>query len=272
MRDLTGKVALITGASAGIGLSAARKLVACGARVALVARTASKLEAAVRELGEAHAVAFPRDVTDRAAMRALPGEVAARLGSLDILINNAGQNHRGNIAERTADELVSILETNLVAPVFLTRVALDHMRPGGIVVNVASLAGKIPFQDEATYCASKAGLRAFSVGIGYDLASRDIRVTSVNPGPVDTEFFGDIHSVPDLVFSQPMSSADEVADVILRCIRAEETVPEADIPASSGKLATLGYLIPQATRVLRPMLEKKGAAAKARYIAKKGLR
>jgi short-subunit dehydrogenase len=263
------RVAIVTGASSGIGLSTARKMVERGARVALVARTRDKLEAVARELGEDKAVPFPLDVTDRGALEALPRRVVTKLGRLDVVVNNAGTNHRGSVEERSTEDLLQILETNLVAPVILTRACLKHLGRGGVVVNVASLAGKIPVPHEATYSASKAGLRAFSRAADLELehAGRGVRVVCVNPGPVDTGFFGEVKDVPDLVFSQPMSTADEIADAVLRAV--ETGAHEIDVPALSGKLATAGYLSPRAFAFLRPIMEKRGARAKARYIASK---
>jgi short-subunit dehydrogenase len=258
-------VAIVTGASSGIGLAVARAMVARGARVALVARTQSTLERVAIELGTEHAEAFPLDVTDRHALATLPARVVARFGRLDLLVNNAGVNHRGEVSERSADELAEILDTNLVAPVLLTQAALAHLGDGGVVVHVASLAGKVPVPHEATYSASKAGLRAFSRALGVELASRGVRVSVVNPGPVDTGFFGDLATVPDLVFSQPMSSAERVADAVMKAI--DTGAPEIDVPAASGKLATLGYLSPRLFAALRPVLEKRGARNKARFMA-----
>jgi NAD(P)-dependent dehydrogenase (short-subunit alcohol dehydrogenase family) len=266
---IRGRVALVTGASSGIGLAVARKLAAEGARVALVARTASTLEAAVAEIGGERAAAFPCDVTDLARLAELPAQVVARLGGLDILVNNAGLNHRGSIMLHSPQALADVVTTNLTAPIFLTRAALDHMPRGGAIVNVASLAGFVPFGGGAPYCASKAGLRAFARAAAEDLADRGITVSTVSPGPVDTGFFGDVNKVPDLVFSQPMRSAEQVADAVLECIR--EGTLEIAIPSFSGKLATLGYLFPRLADALRPMMVKRGAAAKKRYMEKKGL-
>jgi short-subunit dehydrogenase len=269
--DYTDKVALVTGASSGIGLAVARKLTARGARVALVARSRDKLAAIARELGDARAAGFPLDVTDRAGLAALPGAVVERFGRLDIVVNNAGVNHRGPVRERSAVELAEILDTNLVAPVLLTQAALARLGPGGVVVNVASLAGKVPVPDEATYSGSKAGLRAFARALGVELREHGsgVRVCTVCPGPVDTGFFGDdLARVPDLVFSQPMSSADEVADAVLRAIDSD--VAELDVPVLSGKLATLGYLSPRVFASLRPLLERQGARNKARYLRRRG--
>jgi short-subunit dehydrogenase len=267
MNDLTGKVALVTGASSGIGLSVAQKLAAGGARVALVARTRSKLDEAVASIGRERAAAFAADVSDLSALSELPAKVNAHFGGLDILVNNAGLNHRGPILNHSAKDLADIITVNLSAPIFLTRVAAPLLRSGGAVVNVASLAGMVPVHHEATYCASKAGLRAFTRAVAEELAERGVSVSSVCPGPVDTNFFGEIESVPDLVFSQPMSSADQIADAVLRCI--VEGTAEIAIPAVSGKLATLGYLFPKLVDVLRPALEKRGAAAKRKYIERK---
>jgi hypothetical protein len=265
--SFAGKVAIVTGASSGIGLSVAQKLAAAGAKVALVARTKSKLEEVAASLGADRAAAFPLDVADFAALAALPGAVAARFGGLDILVNNAGLNHRGPLMGITAQQAADVITVNLSAPIYLTRVCCDHLRRGGAIVNVASLAGMVPVHHEAAYSASKAGLRAFTRVIAEELAERDIRVGSVCPGPVDTNFFGDVEAVPNLVFSQPMSTADQVADAVLACI--DRGTPEIAIPALSGKLCTLGYVFPPLTKLLRPALEKRGAENKRRYIERK---
>lgn len=267
--EWTGRVALVTGASSGIGRAVAEKLAALGTRVALVARSVGRLEALARELGSARAAVFAVDVTDRPAIEALPARVVERFGRLDFLVNNAGVNHRGAVAERTAADLAEILETNLLAPVLLTRAALPHLAPGGVVVNVASLAGKVPVAHEATYCASKAGLRAFGRALGLEQAHGGVRVRSVCPGPVDTGFFGaDLARVPDLVFSQPLSTAGQVADAVLGAIAGD--ADEIDVPRLSGTLATLGYLSPRLLRWVRPALERRGARAKRRLLERRG--
>ncbi len=264
---IRGRVAIVTGASSGIGLSVAEKLAAEGAKVALVARTAAKLEEVAARLGAGKAAAFPCDVTDFAALAGLPRRVIDRFGRLDILVNNAGLNHRGSIFDHSAEKLADVITTNLTAPIFLTRACAEHLRAGGAVVNVASLAGMIPVEHEAAYSASKAGLRAFTRSLAGDLAERGIRACSVCPGPVDTNFFGDVEAVPDLVFSQPMSSAERVADAVLECIR--EGTPEIAVPAMSGRLCTLGYVFPSLADALKPLLRKRGAANKRAYIARR---
>lgn len=263
---MQGKVAIVTGASTGIGLSIAQKWVARGGRVALVARTAKTLEAAARAIG-ASAVAFPLDVSDLAALEALPGRVVKELGRLDVVVNNAGKNHRGEIASFSPGQLKDIITTNLTAPIVLTRAALPHLERGGSVIQVASIAGMVPVPHEATYCASKAGLRAFARAVAYELEPRGIHVGCVCPGPVDTGFLGDLASVPDIVLSQPMITADDVADGVLRCI--DERLEELALPRRSGHLATMAYLMPDFARRIRPVLEKRGARNRKAILAKR---
>jgi short-subunit dehydrogenase len=265
---LENKVAIVTGASSGIGLAVSRMLVADGARVALVARTKGKLEEIARELGTERAGAFPLDVKDFAALAALPERVTARFGGLDILVNNAGLNHRGPVLDHTPEELAEVVSTNLTAPIYLTRAVLPRLRPGGIVVNVASLAGMVPVPDEAAYSASKAGLRAFTRALAFEVEGRGIACSCVCPGPVDTGFFGpDLDRVPDLVFSQPMRTAEEIAAAVLHCIRTG--TPEIVIPALSGALATTAYLFPAFARAIRPLLARRGAANKRAYVRRR---
>ncbi len=262
--SLDGKVALVTGASSGIGLEVARKLVAAGGRVAMVARTRSTLEKEAASLGERAAI-FPLDVMDLKAVTALPKKVVERFGRLDIVVNNAGLNHRGPVREHGPLLLTEVIAVNLSAPIALSRAALDHIAGDGAIVNVASIAGMVPVPDEATYCASKAGLRAFTRAFAAEHPS--LRICAVSPGPVDTGFFGDLATVPDLVFSQPMSTADQVADAVIECI--QEGTGEIAIPQVSGALATVGYLFPSLAVRLRPLLEKRGAANKKKFMERK---
>lgn len=269
--DLRDKVAIVTGASSGIGLAVARLFHREGVKVALVARTAEKLEQVAAELG-AGAAAFPCDVGDLARLQALPAAVAERFGGLDIVVNNAGLHHRGDMFRHSATALADMFVVNLVAPVVLTRVAAEHMRAGGCVVNVASLAGKLGVPGSAVYSGTKAGLRFWALAAAEDLARRGLRIANVNPGPVDSGFFdGDIHNVSNLTFSQPMRSSEEVAEAVLRCARSEASPLEVDLPYASGKLATLGYLAPAVSALLRPLLERRGAKAKAAFMRRRGL-
>ncbi|MEX1364350.1 MAG: SDR family oxidoreductase [Nannocystaceae bacterium] len=262
---------LITGASAGIGAASARRFAEEGARVVLAARGRAALDTLADELrGRGHEVeVVPTDVGDLEALGPLVERAVELGGGLDVLVNNAGVNHRGALERISVSQLAQLVQVNLTAPIVLTRLALPHLRKRrGAVVNVASLAGRIPVVDEATYSATKFGLRAFTIALAEEMREAGVRVSVVSPGPVDTGFFGDdLDEVPDLVFSQPMSTADEIAQLVIEC--AVDGEVERMRPKLGGYLATLGYLLPSLRRRLIPVLERKGAAAKARYAAGK---
>jgi short-subunit dehydrogenase len=261
----SGKVAIVTGASSGIGLAVAKMWAARGGRVALVARTTSRLDDVAREIGQESAVAFPLDVQDLKGVAALPARVKERFGRLDCVVNNAGLNHRGPIDRFDAMLLADIIQTNLTAPIVLTRACLDHLESGGSIIQVASIAGMVPVPGEATYSASKAGLRAFTRAVAFDLEPRNIHVGCVCPGPVDTGFLGDLEEVPDIVLSQPMITSDDVARAVLECL--DQRLEEVALPARSGRLATMAYLMPSFAKKIRPALEKRGAKNKKALIA-----
>jgi short-subunit dehydrogenase len=259
------KIALVTGGSAGIGLAVARQLSARGTRVALVARTEKRLRDAAREVG---GEAFVCNMNDLSSVSALPAKVVERMGALDIVVNNAGLHHRGSLASIEPLALAEMITVNLTAPVVLCRAAVPILRKPGNIVNVASLAGMVPMPAQVTYGASKAGLRAFSGALREELDGSGVTVSVVSPGPVDTGFFGaELERVADVVFSQPMSTAEQVANAIVRCI--DEGTSEIALPWLSGKLCTLGYLSPSLTRLLRPAMEKRGARNKHAYMERK---
>jgi short-subunit dehydrogenase len=261
------KTVIITGASAGIGAEAARRFIDEGARVVLAARGAAGLDRMTDELKErGEVLAVSMDVTDRAACQALMERAGAAFGAIHVLVNNAGFNRRGAVEEYEADDLGRVVDVNLRAPVVLSRLVLPYLRTagGGAIVNVASIAGKIPLADEAVYSATKFGLRAFSRAMAEELAGTGITVSLVSPGPVETGFILDeLDEVPDIVLSQPMSTAAEIADLILAC--AADGKVERTAPVLSGYLATLGYLFPMVRRVLTPVMERRGRKARERY-------
>jgi short-subunit dehydrogenase len=226
------------------------------------------LQAVADDLGEG-AFARPCDVGDVGALPGLVDDVVAHFGRLDVLVNNAGVHHRGSMLRHSAQELAQMIAVNTAAPIALTRIAADHMPPGSVVVNVASLAGKLPVPGAATYSGSKAGVRFWALAAAEDLAERGIRIATVNPGPVDSGFFDDdLDNVTPMTLSQPMSTVEQCAMAVLRAI--ESDVTEIDLPFASGKLATLGYVSPPLRRVLRPLLEKRGARVKDELQRRKG--
>jgi short-subunit dehydrogenase len=271
-RRFLDQVVLVTGASTGIGAAAARMFAAEGAKVVLAARGRVALDTLATEMREAgHAVeVVPTDVADLDAMRRLVERTVEWGGRLDVLVNNAGVNHRGELERQTPEQLAQLVQVNLAAPIVLSRLCLPHIQAQrGAIVNVASLAGRIPVVHEATYSATKFGLRAFSIALAEELAPVGVRVSVVSPGPVDTGFImEDLDNVPDLVFSQPMSTAEQIAALVIEC--AVDGRVERMRPVLGGRLATLGYLFPALRRALIPMMERKGRAAKQRFRVRGG--
>jgi hypothetical protein len=264
------KTVVITGASSGVGAAAANQFAAEGARIVLAARRKDALEARVRDIGPRQALAVPTDVTRVEAAAALLEAAQRHFGSVDILVNNAGYHARGRIKEVPVDEVGQMVDVNLRAPATLSRLALPYLgrNGGGAIVNVASIAGRVPVAGGATYCATKFGLRAFSLALAEELAGTGITVSVVSPGPVDTNFFrNDAEKSPDMFFSSPILSADRVARLILMC--AHDGKRERTIPWASGHLATMGYVCPGMKRLLEPALKLIGRSRKRRFIARR---
>jgi 3-oxoacyl-[acyl-carrier protein] reductase len=187
MFDLTGKTALVTGASGGIGAAIARTLHAQGARVALSGTRADALEALASELG-GRAFACPADLRDPAAADALIAASEAAAGPLDILVNNAGLT-RDMLALRMKDEdWQTVLDVDLTAPFRLCRAALKGMlrRRAGRIVGIASIVGSTGNPGQSNYAAAKAGLVGMTKALAQEVGSRGITVNVVAPGYVQT--------------------------------------------------------------------------------------
>ncbi len=264
------KRVIVTGASSGIGAATARQFAAEGACVVLVARRKETLEAIAREIGAERTLVVAGDVTDPAAMQMMLERTQGHFGRVDILVNNAGFHARGQLEQCCPEDLTRMIDVNLKAPVTLCRMALPYLRRagGGAIVNVASLAGRVPGGGAATYSATKFGLRAFSLSLAEELEGSGITVSVVSPGLVDTPFFADqVERVTPMAFSQPMSTAEEVAERILAC--AFDGRRERAVPQLAGWLCTAGYLLPRARRLLRPWLQRRGRARKEQYVRSK---
>jgi NAD(P)-dependent dehydrogenase (short-subunit alcohol dehydrogenase family) len=189
--SLTGRVALITGANRGIGKAMALALAGAGAKIALVARDATLLEAAaneVRKLG-VEAEAFPADIGDEQQVLQLERGALKRFGAVDILINNAGINIRKMLVDFTLEEWNSILTTNLTSAFLLCRSFVPQMKGRGYgrIVNVTSIMSHISFPERTAYSASKAGLLGFTRALALELAPEGITVVGISPGPIATE-------------------------------------------------------------------------------------
>lgn len=261
------KTVIITGASAGVGAACARAFAAQNARLVLVARGESALNSIADELREhCEVLSVVMDVASNEDCLALLANAESTFGAVHMVINNAGMHSRGDLEKIAPQDVAAMVDINLRAPLLLSCAAIPYLRRAGsgAIVNIGSLAGRAPLQGAATYSATKAGLRAFSLALADELRDSGITVGVVSPGPIDTGFIMDeIDAVEDIVFSQPMSSTAQVAEAVLKVAAGEET--EVVLPTSSAKLTHLSYLFPGLRRLLRPRLYAKGRKNKEQY-------
>jgi len=191
-RPLEGQVALVTGASRGIGFAVAQNLAGLGAKLALCARDPKRLEtaAAALEQNGATVLAVPADVRSTGDVETLARKTEQSLGAVEILVNNAGIGIFAPIHEASEEQWDSVLDTNLKAVFLLSRAVAPGMiqRRSGHIVNVVSLAGKSAFAGGSIYCASKWGLLGLTQCMAEDLRPYGIRVSAVCPGSVATDF------------------------------------------------------------------------------------
>jgi short-subunit dehydrogenase len=231
--EIVGATALVTGASSGIGASIARALAAAGARVALVARRRDRLETLAGEIPNGAAAAFPCDVRDPAAVAATVAAVDARLGAIDVLVNNAGVGRYLAFLDTPPEDVAAVFETNLHAALGFTRAVLPGMlaRRRGHLVNVASIAARIGSRHHTIYCASKFALAGFSESLVYELDGTGVGVTLVNPGIIDTAFFdhASFASFPAKARARAIPP-ERVAAAVVRAIH--RNAPEVTVPAT----------------------------------------
>ena len=192
-QTLSGKVAVVTGGSRGIGLSIAEALLARGASVVITGRDTSHLEAARKRLSKDHADrvhTVRADVRDSDDAANAVNAAVDKFGGVDILVNNAGVGVFAPVADMDVTQWHDVIETNLSGVFFCCHAAIPRMRErgGGWIINISSLAGKNAFTSGAAYCASKAGLNAFSEALMQEVRYDNIRVSYVMPGSVSTGF------------------------------------------------------------------------------------
>jgi short-subunit dehydrogenase len=265
MQSLKGKTIIITGASAGVGEATAHLCAKESANVVLAARSRESLEALARKIGK-QALPVVTDVMNPEDCEHLLNTAAEKFSRIDGLVNNAGFNSRGPVETVPLEDFEKVIDVNLKAPMRLSKMVLPYMKAGGggAIVNVASLAGRVPLDHEAAYSASKFGLRAFSFAMAEELAGTGITVSVVSPGPIATGFIlDDIECVPDLVFSQPVCKAEQVARAIVASLKDGKRERVMDF--FSGMMAHIGYLAPGVRAAFKPMLEAKGRRTKDRY-------
>ena len=193
MFDLTGKCALVTGASGGIGGAIARALHAQGAAVALSGTRRGALDALAADLGQ-RAYVTPCDLSDAAAVDGLAGEAETAMGGLDIVVNNAGVTRDGLMMRMSDDDWQTVIEVDLTAAFRIARAALRGMvkRRWGRIIGIASVVGTTGNPGQANYAAAKAGMVGFSKALAAEIASRGVTVNCIAPGMIDTAMTADL--------------------------------------------------------------------------------
>ncbi len=219
--QLKGRTAVVTGGSKGIGLAIAAAFAGAGANVAITGRDEQALAAAEQTIrsGGGSVFASRTDVRELAAVEQLMQETAARFGGIDVLVNNAGVGAFGPIDEMRVEDWHTVIDTNLTGAFYCARTALPYLRKSAhaYIVNISSLAGKNWFAGGAAYCASKAGLNAFSEALMQDVRQHDIRVSYVMPGSVNTEF--------NFMGAKPADwklTGDDIAEVVLGLVTSHK--------------------------------------------------
>ncbi len=217
------RTAIVTGGTRGIGRAIATAILGDGGRVMITGRDERRVDDSLKALS---AIAAGRvagaavDVRDRAAVEQLMVDTDRRFGGFDTLVNNAGIGRFPDVASMTDDDWESVIGTNLTGPFYCSRASLPWLRKsgGGWIVSVASLAGRNYFPGGAAYCASKAGLIAFSESLMQEVRFENIRVSVVMPGSVDTEFSHPREGAAATDSSWKLSPED-VAQVVMDLLR-----------------------------------------------------
>ena len=243
MPSLEGKTAIVTGASSGIGLATAQALVAEGVRVAAGARRVDRLD----QVGEG-AIGLPLDVTDPESCAAFVVRAVNELEGLDILVNAAGLAlGRDPFTDSAEDDEQVVMETNVNGLIRMTRLSLPHLREGGHIVNIGSIAGRQAYPNAALYVASKFAVRGFTYALREDLLGQPIRITTVDPGLVETNFSrvrfrGDEQQAGAVYEGVDAMDAGDIAECIVFAltrplhVNVDELVVKALAQSSGGRI------------------------------------
>ncbi|HSL01643.1 MAG TPA: SDR family oxidoreductase [Rubrobacteraceae bacterium] len=228
MRSLQGKVFAVTGASRGIGAATARLLAMEGCRLALGGRDEAALEAVVRGCSEAGSDAIPIrcDVRSYEDCERLVAGAVERFGGLDGLVANAGVGAYGELLDLPLDQITAMLDTNVYGTVYSVRAALPALLEGGggDLVIVASVAGLGGLPNESVYCAGKHAQVGFAESLDHELRPRGVRVTTMCPGGVATEFAFGAGREPGMPELEEMMGADQVAEAIVFALRQDSSL------------------------------------------------
>jgi NADP-dependent 3-hydroxy acid dehydrogenase YdfG len=218
LADLTGYTAIVTGASKGLGKAISLRLAQGGARVFAAARSQEALQKLAKENPD-HIVPVTCDVTQSDQVQHLIHTAVEQAGTLDILINNAGLGHFGKVQDLTEEEWDQMMDVNLKGVFLACKYAIPHLiQQKGHIVNISSVAGTVTFPGGGGYCASKFGLMALSDVLTQELKQKEVRVTTVCPGSIQTEFFGEAGPKP--YYLQP----EQVAEAVYTAVAAPKEV------------------------------------------------
>ena len=223
---LRGRVALVTGATRGIGLATARALVAEGACVAMLARSAEALRERASEIGDG-ARAFPGDITDAAVVERTLAAVRREVGEPDILVNNAGVFEPRPVEDVSPEDFARTVNVNLVAAFALVHTLLPAMRAAhsGHIVTIGSVADRTAFPGNSAYAASKFGLRALHEVLRNELRGSGVRASLVSPGPTDTPIWDAVERAPSVPRSFPQRSEMMPPDAVASAVLYALTLP-----------------------------------------------
>lgn len=233
-----GRVALVTGASSGIGYAVAADLARAGMRVVAVARRRERLDALVRELPDAEVLAVPADLRAEEQILGLFEQVRRELGGVDVLVNNAGLGHREPLSEGQTDKWREMLDVNVLALCVCTREALQDMRrrgDEGHVVHIGSMSGHRVPSGSGFYAATKFAVRALTEALRQELreAGSRIRVSAISPGFVETEFTALFHrseeKAKEVHSSYPVLQSADVASAVRYALSAPAHMQVHDI-------------------------------------------
>jgi len=240
--EWNGAVAVVTGASRGIGREVALMAAAKGAKLGLIARSRPDLEKVLAEIGGKGAVATA-DVADKGETERAIGELTEALGPVDILVNNAGIGQWGRVVDTPAEEYERLIRVNYLSCVYATKAVLASMieRKHGHIVNVASIAGRIGPPLESAYAGSKFAMVGFTESLAFEVGPLGIGVSMVNPGPVQTEFFDTRGHAYEGNYPKPVT-AQRVAHSVIEVV--ESNGLERIIPRSLRPAVVVRHMLP----------------------------
>lgn len=238
------RVWLITGSSRGIGLAVAKRVVAAGERVALLAR-GNTVHSLAAEMGD-NCLACQADVSKGDEVAAAIAAVIEHWGRLDVVVNNAGMHRGGKLSQLETDDWQSVLDTNLTGALNVCKAAEQHLGEGGAIVNIGAVVGFRGFPGDAAYASSKAGLAGLTRALSIELASRGITVNLVIPGLVLTEMTGGLSdkALESMRAKIPMGrygEPDEIAEVI-EWVARSRYMTGAFVPADGGLMSSFGIV------------------------------